>query len=114
MYPQRFKHGSPLVSCRFDPTGKYLVAGGQDNKLSRFTLPGDTRVELTSSHDSWVRGIVFSPTGDTMVTGGYDGRLVWWPITADQPTRSTWLMPMPVGACDRRESRRSTASHGGR
>lgn len=83
---QTLKHGSALLSCRFDPTGKFVVAGGQDNKLSRFTLADGARVELTGGHDSWVRAIAFSPTGDTMVTGGYDGRLVWWPIAADQPT----------------------------
>ncbi len=79
------KHGAPLVSCRIDPTGKYVFAGGQDNKLSRFTLEGDVRVELTGGHDSWVRAIGFTPDGVTMVTGGYDGRLIWWATAADQP-----------------------------
>ncbi len=79
------KHGAPLVSCRFDPTGKFVFAGGQDNKLSRFTLESDARVELVGGHDSWVRAIGFTPNGDTMVTGGYDGRLIWWATAADQP-----------------------------
>jgi hypothetical protein len=25
-----FAHASPLVSCRFDPTGRYVYTGAQD------------------------------------------------------------------------------------
>ena len=27
---KELKHDSPIISCRFDPTGKYLFAGAQD------------------------------------------------------------------------------------
>lgn len=81
---QTLKHGSPLVSCRFDPTGRFVFAGAQDNKIVRWTLMGEAKIEL-AAHDSWVRALAFSPNGETLVTGGYDGRLVWWNAAAEQP-----------------------------
>lgn len=78
------KHSSPVVSCRFDPTGKFLVAGMQDASVQRFDLAGSPPVPL-ARHDSWVRGLAFSPAGDTLFTGGFDGRLVWWPLAVEKP-----------------------------
>jgi len=79
------KHNSPLISCRFDPSGRYVFFGAQDSKVWRWEWSGDKKVEL-SGHDSWVRAIGFTPDGATCLTGGYDGRLVWWPVGDDLPT----------------------------
>ncbi|MDB5344198.1 MAG: putative protein containing caspase domain protein [Schlesneria sp.] len=78
-------HTAPLVGCRFDPTGKYIFAGGEDNKIVRWELATGTKTELTA-HESWVHSLVFSANGETLVSGGYDGRLIWWPATAEMPT----------------------------
>ncbi|MFO0818084.1 MAG: WD40 repeat domain-containing protein [Pirellulales bacterium] len=77
-------HTSPLISCRFDPTGRFVFAGAEDNRVWRWEIESGAKVELTG-HDSWVRSLGFSTNGEVIVTGGYDGRLVWWPALVDKP-----------------------------
>ena len=64
-----FKHASPLISCRFDPSGRYLFAGAQDSRIWRWEVAGEGKVEL-SAHDSWVRGMAFHGDGKTLVGEG--------------------------------------------
>ncbi|MEO8497609.1 MAG: hypothetical protein ABI614_21285 [Planctomycetota bacterium] len=80
---KELKHGSPIISCRFDPTGKYVFFGAQDFKVWRWEWSGEAKAEL--NHNAWVRGIAFHPNGETVLTAGYDGRLVWWPVAAEKP-----------------------------
>ncbi len=80
---KELKHDSPIISCRFDPTGKYVFFGAQDYKVWRWEWSGDAKVEF--NHNAWVRGIAFHPNGETVLTAGYDGRLVWWPVAGDKP-----------------------------
>ena len=81
---QTFKHASPLIACRFDPTGRFVFAGAQDGRVWRWQLEGEAKTEL-NGHKSWVRSLAFSPEGQTLVTAGYDGTLVWWPAAAEKP-----------------------------
>lgn len=81
---REFKQGSPLVSCRFDPTARYVFAGAQDASVLRWDLAGGQQTALIG-HDSWVRAIGFTPDGQTAFTGDYQGRLIWWPATAEKP-----------------------------
>ncbi len=74
---KKHKHGSPLISCRIDPTGKSIYVGAQDSRVWRWDWETDKKVEL-SGHDSWVRGIAFAPKS-VVLTAGFDGRLIWWP-----------------------------------
>jgi WD40 repeat protein len=78
------KHDRPLIACRFDPTGKYVFFGAEDNLVHRFDLNSKTATPL-AGHDSWVRAIGFSPTGNVLYSGGYDGRLIWWPAADEKP-----------------------------
>lgn len=82
---ETWKHDRPLTSCRFDPQGRFLIAGTEDYALARFRL-SDGVVTPMVGHESWCRAIAFSLDGQTTITGGYDGRLLWWPTDADQPT----------------------------
>lgn len=77
-------HTSPLIACRFDPTGKFVFAAAEDRKFCRWDLASGAKIEFTG-HDSWSRCLSFSTDGQTLVTGGYDGRLMWWPAAADAP-----------------------------
>lgn len=72
------EHDSPLLSCRFDPSGKYLFAGAQDFRVWRWEIEGGEKTELVA--ESWVRGMTFSKDGKSIVTGGTDGRLLWFPV----------------------------------
>lgn len=47
-------HTRPLVSCRFDPSGKFVFAGGEDNRIWRFDIASAAKTELVG-HDSWAR-----------------------------------------------------------
>jgi WD40 repeat protein len=80
-----FVHERPLVSCRFDPLGRYVFAGSEDSTVQRWALADGAKTPL-AGHESWVRAIGFSKDGATTITGGYDGRLVWWPTDAAAPT----------------------------
>ncbi len=76
-------HNSPLISCRFDRTGKYVFAGAQDYNVWRFEIASGAKVALPT--ENWVRGIVCDHAGKVVVTSGYDGRLIWWPVEGEQP-----------------------------
>ena len=77
-------HTSPLLSCQFDPTGRFVFAGAEDFKIVRWELATGNKVELVG-HESWVRGLAFSANGETLVSGGNDGRMIWWSAAADAP-----------------------------
>jgi WD40 repeat protein len=55
---REWKHASPLVGCRFDPSGRFLFAGAQDNSIQRFDLVTGAATTL-AGHSSWVRGLAF-------------------------------------------------------
>ena len=77
-------HTSPFVGCRYDPTGRFVFGGCEDNKVVRFDVASGAKVELVG-HDSWIRALAFNKAGDILVSGGYDGRLIWWSASADAP-----------------------------
>ncbi|MDB5305956.1 MAG: domain, G-beta repeat [Gemmataceae bacterium] len=53
---RELKHGSPLIGCRFDPSGRFLFASAQDNTIQRFDLLTGAKAAFTG-HQSWVRGM---------------------------------------------------------
>jgi WD40 repeat protein len=59
---REFKHPSPLVGCRFDPSGRFLFASPQDNSILRYDLLTGAKVTL-AAHQSWVRGLAFVSAG---------------------------------------------------
>jgi WD40 repeat protein len=82
---QELRHNSPLFSCRFDPTGRFVFAGAQDNAIHRWELATSRRVAL-AGHRSWIRGLAFLAEQRQLVSAGYDGRLLWWQADAENPT----------------------------
>ena len=78
------KHGSPLLACRFDPSGQYVFATAFDNTIQRWRLDSPQATPLVG-HESWVRALVFDAGGSTLISGGCDGQLIWWPALADAP-----------------------------
>jgi WD40 repeat protein len=55
---RELKHTSPLVGCRFDPTGRFVFASAQDNTIQRFDVLTGVKTALVG-HASWVRGLAF-------------------------------------------------------
>jgi hypothetical protein len=82
---QELRHDRPLFSCRFDPTGRFVFAGGQDNTVQRWELATGRKVALLG-HRSWIRGLAFLRESRTLISAGYDGKLIFWPADAEAPT----------------------------
>lgn len=82
---KQWKHGSPLINCRFDPQGRYLFSTAEDATVQRWDVASG-KVAVLKGHQTWARGIAFSQDGETVVTSGYDDRLIWWPVAAEKPT----------------------------
>jgi WD40 repeat protein len=81
---QELRHDSPLLSCRFDPSGRFVFAGAQDSTVQRWELAGGRKTSLTGNR-SWVRGMTFMPGPRKLITAAYDGRLTWWQLDAAAP-----------------------------
>ncbi len=81
---QELRHNSPLLGCRFDPTGRFVFAGAQDNTIQRWELAGGRRVAL-EGHRSWVRALAFHAPSGALISGDYAGRVLVWPADAAAP-----------------------------
>jgi WD40 repeat protein len=81
---QELKHTSPLVGCRFDPSGRFVFAGAQDNTLERWELAGGKKTALVG-HKSWVRALAFAPKEKLLFSGDWAGRVLVWPVDAEAP-----------------------------
>jgi len=88
---KEYKHDSPLLGCRFDPSGQFVFAGAQDNNVVRWHLDSGKKVVLTG-HKSWIRALAFAAgphaeRGDQklLFSGDYVGRILAWPVDGDQP-----------------------------
>ena len=98
----QWKHDNPLISCRFEPRGRYIFSTSEDFSVQRWSLPDGKRTVL-KGHQSWVRGMVFSQDGETAITSGYDDTLIWWPVAGDklEPIRQVkahdgWIRALAV------------------
>jgi len=59
---REFRHASPLLGCRFDPSGRFLFATAQDNSIQRFDLVTGAKTALLG-HASWGRGLATRAVG---------------------------------------------------
>ena len=82
---QELRYYSPLLSCRFDPSGRFVFAGTQDNTIVRWELASGRKTGLAGNR-SWVRALAFAPAQRQLISGAYDGRVLWWPLDAAAPT----------------------------
>ncbi|GIW94469.1 MAG: hypothetical protein KatS3mg110_2510 [Pirellulaceae bacterium] len=81
---EEFQHDRPLISCRFDPTGRFVFACSEDFTIQRWELATKNKVAL-AGHGSWPRDIAFTPSGDVAISCGYDEMLIWWETAAEKP-----------------------------
>jgi WD40 repeat protein len=82
-------HNSPFFSCRFDPTGRFIFAGAQDNTIQRWEVETGNKTSLVG-HRSWIRALAFVRWENTLISGDYNGKLIWWPadVANPQPVRT--------------------------
>src|SRR5262249_4713878 len=78
------RHNSPLIGCRFDPTGRFVFASAQDNTIQRWEL-ADQRKTVLVGHRSWVRGLAFLPAQGKLLSADYTGKMFVWPSDAKNP-----------------------------
>ncbi len=81
---QEFKHNSPLIGCRIDPSGRFVFAGAEDNTIQRWELATGKRTALVG-HNSWVRALAAEPADHLLFSGDYAGRILAWSIHAEAP-----------------------------
>jgi WD40 repeat protein len=79
------RHNSPLVGCLFDPSGRYVFAGAQDNTIQRWELATQTKTAFVG-HRSWVRAMAFHTASRKLLSTDWAGKLLVWPIDAATPT----------------------------
>ncbi|MEQ9409925.1 MAG: WD40 repeat domain-containing protein [Fuerstiella sp.] len=79
-----WKHGRPLIACRFDPTGRFLFSSSEDYTLQRWEVASGEKTAW-EAHDSWVRGFAFSADGAVVVSAGCDDRLIFWHTDDETP-----------------------------
>ena len=90
------KHTRPLTAARYEPLGRFIFTGAEDNTVQRWDVAdlqpaADGKPVVTAKmaslvgHDSWIRSIAFSKNGETTFTGGYDGQLFAWRTADEQP-----------------------------
>ncbi len=79
-----YKHDSPLLGCRFDPSGQFVFAGAQDNNVIRWHLDSGKKTLLTG-HKSWVRALAFAAEEKILFSADYAGRIVAWLAGAEEP-----------------------------
>jgi WD40 repeat protein len=88
---RELKYGKPLVSCRFDPTGRFVFAGSEDDTVQRWDLkiksdPASSKPVAFTAHDGWAFALAVSRDGHSLLTGGTDGKLIWWRADDDAKT----------------------------
>jgi WD40 repeat protein len=89
---RELKHARPLVGCRFDPSGRFLLVSAEDETIQRFDLLTGANTTL-SGHRSWVRGMAFIGRADASELGQWVGRhtglqaLTGFGVTADPPPK---------------------------
>jgi len=80
---REYRHTSPLIGCRFDPSGRFVFAGAQDNSIQRWHLATGEKTTL-AGHRSWLRALAFQ--GDRLFSADYNGKILVW-STADATPR---------------------------
>ena len=68
-------HGRPLISCRFDPKGRYVFAGSEDTNVLRWDLASGAKTVL-EGHESWPFALGVTPDGETLLSCGGEGKLI--------------------------------------
>ncbi len=82
---RELRHNSPLFSCRFDPSGRFVFAGAQDNTIQRWELETQTKTALVG-HASWIRALAFHAGDRKLLSGDYAGKVLIWSAEAATPT----------------------------
>jgi len=79
---RRILHGHRgfVSSVAFDPEGKILASGGDDNTVKIWSLSSGENIKTLNFHERLVRSVVFHPSGKTLASGSVDGHVGLWDV----------------------------------
>jgi len=84
---KELEHTAPLISCAFDPQGRWLFACSEDQSVVRWELESGKKTVL-AGHNSWPMAIALTPDGTMLISAGGDDVLLWWPAGDAEPKPS--------------------------
>ncbi len=90
-----YKHDAPLLCCSFDPSGRFVLAGGRDRDLLCIPVNGGATHRL-EGHESWVSCAVRAGT-ELVLTADMAGRVIAWNCAGETP-QLQWTMAAHVHA----------------
>lgn len=77
------KHDAPLMSCAFDPSGRFVLAGGRDRGLMCLEVAAGRKAVL-EGHETWVSSAV-SAGSHLVLTADYAGHVIAWDCSGETP-----------------------------
>ena len=77
-----------IISARLSPDGKYILAGGEDNKVRMWAAQTGKEVRTFKGHTDVVQSAAFSPDGKYALTGSFDKTARLWDIQTGQELRT--------------------------
>lgn len=77
------KHETPLLSCAYDPTGRFVLAGGRDAKLVCLDLAKNEKQTL-DGHAGWI-GAVVRAGAESTLSADQQGRVIAWNCAGELP-----------------------------
>jgi WD40 repeat protein len=89
-------NGDSVSSLRFDPTGRYLLVGDRDGKLTLWDTSSDACPECSAPFPSVIAefgdqddvvALAFSADGQTAMSGSSDGSVVLWDMSNPRAPR---------------------------
>ena len=79
----QWKYTSPLICCRFCPSGQFVYSSAEDGQIQRWELTSG-KPSPSKEHESWVLDIAVATDGSRVFSGGCDDQLIIWAATAEK------------------------------
>ncbi len=75
-------------AARFSPCGEFLVAGGFEGEVRRWSITGDAPQELPKleGHHAWVEGVAFDTSRNLLFSADSWGEIRAWNYRDEKPT----------------------------
>jgi WD40 repeat protein len=74
---------TPLMSCAYDPGGRFLFAGGRDPGLVVVDLE-KKETRILSGHESWIGSLARAADG-VVLSADYAGKVIAWDCRGPEP-----------------------------
>ncbi len=79
---------SPVYTVSLSPDGKYIISGGQDERIKIWNIDKGSLIYTLKGHDGPIFSVSFSPDGKLIASGSLDQTIKIWKIGRDKPVRT--------------------------